>query len=518
MQQRPENVKASDKSLEPIVFWTSVLLIGVFVGLAFHDPKSLGSIFASTQDVFSTNVGWFYILVVNSLVVFCFWLMLSKVSTIRLGGTKAKPQFPRATWFAMLFSAGMGIGLVFWSVAEPVYHYAELPPLFAAGTGGAGAALSPENKAQAALTISMFHWGIHAWAIYAVIALALAYFAYNRGLPLTIRSVFHPILGDRIYGWPGHVIDITAVLATLFGLATSLGLGASQINAGLNRLFDIPKDINVQILLIGAITAIAILSVVSGLERGIRRLSELNMIAAAALMLFVFAVGPTLFLIDASLQNIGYYIQNLPRLATWTEAYTGSSWQHNWTIFYWAWWIAWSPFVGMFIARISYGRTVREFVMAVLLVPTLLTIFWMTVFGGTALHEVIGGSNAIVTEVKSDVSTAIFALLDNYPFAEITSGLAIFVIVVFFVTSSDSGSLVIDTITSGGHPHPPVAQKIFWATTEGVVAAALLLAGGLKALQAGAILTGFPFAIVLLGMCFALAKGLSADHDANSGS
>ncbi len=499
------------KTLEPKVFWTSVLLIVAFVSFAFYDPKALQTAFTSVQTLFTVHAGWFYIIAVNFFVVFCLWLTVSKAGAVRLGGPDAKPQFPRATWVAMLFSAGMGIGLVFWSVAEPVLHFSNPAPIFAAGAGGAGTALSPESKAQAALTTAVFHWGVHAWAIYAVIALALAYFAYNRGLPLTIRSAFYPFLGERIHGWPGHLIDIVAVLATLFGLATSLGLGAAQINAGLSRLLGVPQDVGVQIMLIAGVTAIAVASVVSGLERGVRRLSEVNMAAAALLMACVFVVGPSMFLIDASLQNVGHYLQNLPRLATWTEAYSATSWQHDWTIFYWAWWIAWSPFVGMFIARISYGRTVREFVAAVLLVPTLVTIVWITVFGGTALDGVLNGSSGIEEAARSDVATALFVLLDQFPLAELTSGIAVFVIITFFVTSSDSGSLVIDTITSGGHPHPPLGRKIFWAVTEGVVASALLLAGGLQALQAGSILTGLPFAVILLGMCLALAKALFED-------
>lgn len=511
MQKNRPDLAKRQKAVEPVVFWGSLLIVGLFVSLGFYDPKMLGSAFNVTQSAISVNVGWMYIVSVNFFIVFCLWLMFSKVKDIRLGGAGAKPQFPRITWFAMLYSAGMGIGLVFWSVAEPVYHMTDLPPLFAAGMGGAGAALSPENKAQAALTISIFHWGLHAWAIYAVIGLSLGYFAFNKGLPLTVRSAFYPLLGKRIHGWPGHIIDIVAVVATLFGLATSLGLGASQINAGLAKLAGVPNDITTQILLIIGITLAAIASVVSGLERGIRRLSEINLVAAAGLMLFVFLAGPTEFLIDATVQNFGNYLQSLPRLSTWTEAYTGSTWQHSWTIFYWAWWIAWSPFVGMFIARISYGRTVGEFISAVLIAPTLVTILWMTVFGGTALHEILGGSDSIVTAVKSDLSTALFSLLHEFPFAGLSSALAIFVIVVFFITSSDSGSLVVDTITSGGHSNPPVAQKVFWAATEGVVASALLLAGGLKALQAGSILTGFPFMIVLLVMAYALAKALLED-------
>jgi len=492
---------SKQKTIEPTVFYGSAILIVVFVILSFLYTQELGSTFKAAQSAFSTYAGWLYITGVNLFLVFVIWLMFSRYGEIRLGGAEAKPEFSYKSWLAMLFSAGMGIGLVFWSVAEPMYHFGSPP----AGLNIGG---ESTEAAKAAMTITFFHWGFHAWGIYAIVALALAFFAFNKGLPLTIRSTFYPMLGDKIYGPFGHLIDTLAVLATMFGLATSLGLGVQQINAGLNVVFGIPESTITQVVLIVIITMIATTSVVAGMDKGVRRLSEINMVFAALLMVFVFLAGPTLFILDSLVQNIGSYVQHLTQLSTWTESYEQSKWQHGWTIFYWAWWIAWSPFVGMFIARISKGRTIREFVLGVLLVPTLLTATWLTVFGGSAIYEELFGAGGISKAVNANLATALYELLGRFPMAELTSIIAIFVIVSFFVTSSDSGSLVIDTLTSGGQIDSPVALKVFWASTEGVVAAALLIAGGLNALQAGSVLTGLPFTIVLLLMCWNLQKGL----------
>lgn len=496
-----------DRTIEPTVFWVSSALIVVFVFLSFFYTRELGETFTAVQQAFSTYAGWVYILGVNIFLLFSIWLIFSRFGDIRLGGKGAQPDFTVWGWLAMLFSAGMGIGLVFWSVAEPMYHFATPPQLVEAES---------REAAAMAMAVTFFHWGLHAWGIYAVIALALAFFSFNRGLPLTIRSAFHPLLGDKIHGPVGKLIDILAVLATMFGLATSLGLGAQQVNAGLNRLFGIATTETIQVVIIILITIVAVTSVVLGLDKGIKRLSQINMVAAAVLLLFVLMAGPSLFIIESLLQIIGSYLQHLLRMATWTESYTRTDWQHSWTLFYWAWWIAWSPFVGMFIARISRGRTIREFMLGVLLTPTVLTAIWLTVFGGSALHAQLEGNGQVLAAVNENVATALYALLELFPMGSLFSMLAIFVVVTFFVTSSDSGSLVIDTITSGGHPNPPVRQKIFWASTEGVVASALLMAGGLKALQAGSILTGLPFTFVLLFMCYSLYKGLAEDWAANT--
>ncbi|MFW6082062.1 MAG: BCCT family transporter, partial [Desulfosalsimonas sp.] len=398
-----------------------------------------------------------------------------------------------------LFSAGMGIGLLFYGVAEPMFHYVA-NPLTEAGT---------TEAARKAMDITFLHWGLHPWAIYSLVGLSLAFFAFNKGLPLSIRTAFYPLLGDRIYGWPGNIIDILATVATLFGVATSLGLGVQQVNAGLSHLLGIEQSTTVQVMLIAGITGVATWSVVMGLDKGIRRLSEINIGFAGLLALFVLLVGPTLFVLDGLIENLGYYIQHLPELSTWNETYEQTEWQQGWTIFYWSWWIAWSPFVGMFIARVSYGRTIRQFILGVLLVPTLVTFVWITIFGNTALFVEMFGAGGIAKTVQENIPISLFELLGNFPLSSVTSSLAIVVIITFFVTSSDSGSMVIDIITSGGNPNPPVLSRLFWAITEGAVAAALLLGGGLAALQTATITTGLPFAIILLGMCFALHRGLA---------
>ncbi len=433
---------------------------------------------------------------------------------VRLGGTEAKPDFSYLGWFSMLFAAGMGIGLMFFGVSEPLSHFAssmggtvmengvrtDWAPLGAA----AGDALGAERLAMAA---TIYHWGLHPWAIYAVIALGLALFSFNKGLPLTMRSVFYPLLGERIWGWPGHIIDILAVFATLFGLATSLGFGASQAAAGLNYLFDLPQGTTTQVLLIFGITMIAMLSVVAGLEAGVKRLSEINMTLAILLMLFVIIVGPTLAILTGFFANLAAYFEHLPALSN-PIGREDSNFASGWTAFYWAWWISWSPFVGMFIARVSRGRTVREFMVSVLLIPSAACVLWMTVFGGTAISQFVGG---YTDAADAALPLQLFSMLDVLPLAQITSFIAIILVVVFFVTSSDSGSLVIDTIAAGGKVNAPTPQRVFWCTFEGLIAVALLLGGGLVALQAMAVSTGFPFTIVLLVACVATLKGLATE-------
>ena len=490
--------------IHPTVFWTSAGLIVLFVAFSLFNLEQMSAVFTAVQTAITSSAGWLFVAAVNVYLGIVIYLLFSRYGEIRLGGADARPEFTTWGWFSMLFSAGMGIGLVFWSVAEPVHHFIA-PPW--------GEARTPE-AAQLSMAITFFHWGVHAWALYGLTALGLAYFAFNRGLPLTIRSVFYPLLGERIHGSLGNLIDILAAVATLFGLATSLGLGAQQINAGLDYLFEFGQGSTQQVVLIAGITLLATVSVVLGLDKGIRRLSQLNMIIAPLLLSFVFIVGPTLRLLDALVQNMGAYLTNLPRLSLWTEAYRGTEWQHGWTIFYWAWWIAWAPFVGIFIARISKGRTIREFLLGVLLVPTLMTFVWLTVFGNTALFQELSGQGGVVEAVNDNVATALFKLLDQFPLAAITSALSVVAIAIFFVTSSDSASLVVDIITAGGHPDPPTVQRIFWASMEGIIAAVLLLGGGLKALQTGVVITGLPFALVLLLLGVSLLRGLK--HDSTS--
>jgi choline/glycine/proline betaine transport protein len=456
-------------------------------------------LFSQIQAYIVHSFGWFYLLAVAAFLLFCVGIALSSYGHIKLGPDHSEPEFSYLSWFAMLFSAGMGIGLLFFGVAEPVMHFSN-PPV---GEGNTVAA------AREAMSITFFHWGIHAWAIYAIMGLSLAYFGFRHDLPLTVRSALYPIIGKRIYGPIGHVVDIFAVLGTMFGVATSLGLGVLQVNAGLNYLFDVPEDLTVQIILIAVITLFATGSVVAGLNAGIRRLSELNLFLAVILLLFMLIAGPTLYLLQTLVENTGNYLTEIVDKTFTLYAYEPTDWIGGWTLFYWAWWIAWSPFVGMFIARVSRGRTIREFILGVLFVPVGFTFLWMTFFGNTAiyleLHETLG---VISAGIQDNVPTAIFRLFEHLPLTTVASVLATILVITFFVTSSDSGSLVIDIITSGGDQDPPVWQRIFWATSEGVVAAVLLVAGGLVALQTAAIASALPFTIVMLVVTYGLFKGL----------
>src|SRR5690554_2285202 len=414
------------------VFWTSsfILVLGIVMTLLYQERAE--SAFESIQDTVASNSGWLYILSVNVFLIFCLYLSFSDYGKIRIGGKEAKPEFSTSSWFAMLFSAGMGIGLLFWSIAEPVSHF-QNPPLGDAGT---------VEAAQTAMGVTFLHWGFHAWGIYALVGLALAYFTYSRKLPLTMRSVFYPFFGERIHGWMGDVIDILAVLATTFGLATSLGLGVKQVAAGLSHVFPaIANDITLQVLLILGISAVATVSVVLGIDKGVRFLSEWNMRVAILLLFAIMILGPTVFILGAFIQNTGNYIGNFMEWSFWSEAYSNRDWQGGWTIFYWGWWIAWSPFVGMFIARVSKGRTVREFILGVLIVPSLLTFLWITTFGSTAIREVLAGDPSIATAVSEDISTALFVFFDHFPLAFVLSIIGIILIIGFFVTSADSGSL-----------------------------------------------------------------------------
>lgn len=485
--------------IHPWVFFISAALIILFVAGAILFQNYLGDFFGQMQDGMSKYAGWFFIFTVNIVLVVSLVVLISRFGSIKLGGPDAEPEFSTMGWFSMLFSAGMGIGLLFYGVAEPMFHYTA-NPLTEPGT---------QEAARKAMDITFLHWGLHPWGVYTIVGLSLAFFSFNKNLPLSIRTAFYPIFGEKVYGGIGNTIDIIATVATLFGVATSLGLGVQQVNAGLDHLLGIGQTKTIQVILIACITAIATWSVVNGLDKGIKRLSQINIGLAFLLLIFVFILGPTLFVLNAFLENIGYYLQYLPQLSTWNETYEHSQWQHGWTIFYWAWWIAWSPFVGMFIARVSYGRTIKQFILGVLFVPTLVTFIWITVFGNTALFIEMFGAGGIAKAVQDNIPLSMFVLMENFPLSTVTSALTVFVVIAFFVTSSDSGSMVIDIITSGGNPNPPVLSRLFWAILEGVVAASLLVGGGLIALQTAAITTGLPFAVVLLGMCYALFKGLS---------
>lgn len=498
-----DNIQAMGMDLHNPVFFISAVLIILFVMGTIIFPEQAGELLGGAKTWTINTFDWLFMASGNIFVLFCLALIALPVGKLRLGGKDATPDFSTVSWFAMLFAAGMGIGLMFWSVAEPVAYYTDWygTPLNATPETNAGAKM--------AMGATMFHWGLHPWSIYAVVALSLAFFSYSKGMPLTIRSAFYPIFGDRVWGWVGHVIDTLAVLATIFGLATSLGLGAKQAAGGLHFLFDVPNEINTQIGIIIGVTLVATISVVRGVDGGVKVLSNFNMLLALVLLLFVLFAGPTLKLFGWMGSTFWSYVTNIVPLSNWVGR-DDQSWLHGWTVFYWAWWISWSPFVGMFIARISRGRTVREFLTAVLLVPSLVTIIWMGTFGGAALEQSMHGVGQLAEGI-SGVALTMFQMLEHLPFTGIASFVGIVLVLTFFVTSSDSGSLVIDSITAGGKLDAPVPQRIFWASMEGLIAGALLYGGGkqaLDALQAGAISTGLPFTVVLLLMCVSLYKGL----------
>lgn len=484
------------------VFITSALLIVGFIVFGSLFGELAGEVFSQLQSFITHRFRWLFIILMNVTVVFSLYIALSRYGDIRLGHQTEHPEYSLLSWFGMLFSAGIGIGLLYWGTAEPLYHFMS-PPMGQAET---------IEAAKQAMSISFLHWGIHAWALYCVVALSLAYFHYRRGLPLSIRSVLYPLIGQKIYGKWGHVVDTLAVFGTMFGVVTSLGLGAMQINAGFSNVFGIPNNVPVQLCLIAIITAMATLSVMMGLDKGIKRLSDINIVLTGLLLGFMLLFGPTQFIIDSFIENIGNYASQLIPLGFWSEAYSNTDWQANWTIFYWAWWVSWSPFVGIFVARISRGRTIREFIFGVLFIPMLLLFFWFTTFGGSAVHMELMGNYGLIEAVKADYGSAIFKLIEYYPLTKPLTLVIVVMIMLWFVTSSDSASLVIDMLTAGGDTNPPKIQRLFWALSQGVIAAVLLVAGGLSALQAVAIIAGFPFAIVVFVMMYCLWRGLTRDR------
>lgn len=484
------------------VFIASALLIVGFIIFGSLFGELAGEVFNQLQSFITHRFRWLFIILMNVTVVFSLYIALSRYGDIRLGHQTEHPEYSLLSWFGMLFSAGIGIGLLYWGTAEPLYHFMS-PPMGQAET---------VEAAKQAMSISFLHWGIHAWALYCVVALSLAYFHYRRGLPLSIRSVLYPLIGQKIYGKWGHVVDTLAVFGTMFGVVTSLGLGAMQINAGFSNVFGIPNNVPVQLCLIAIITAMATLSVMMGLDKGIKRLSDINIVLTVLLLGFMLLFGPTQFIIDSFIENIGNYVSQLIPLGFWSEAYSNTDWQANWTIFYWAWWVSWSPFVGIFVARISRGRTIREFIFGVLFIPMLLLFFWFTTFGGSAVHMELMGNYGLIEAVKADYGSAIFKLIEYYPLTKPLTLVIVVMIMLWFVTSSDSASLVIDMLTAGGDTNPPKIQRLFWALSQGVIAAVLLVAGGLSALQAVAIIAGFPFAIVVFVMMYCLWRGLTRDR------
>ncbi|OSP56640.1 BCCT family transporter [Pseudoruegeria sp. SK021] len=498
------------------VFMTSGVTIIVFVLLTLLLPDQSGAVFSWLFDTVTKSFDWLFIGAGDIFVIFCLFLIVSPYGRVRLGGVDATADYSYIGWFSMLFAAGMGIGLMFYGVSEPMSHYSSAMGGITLENGArtdwaplAGAAGNEAEAVRLGMAATIYHWGLHPWAIYAVVGLALALFSFNKGLPLTLRSAFYPIFGERVWGWTGHAIDILAVFATLFGLATSLGLGATQANAGLSELFGVPFSTTTQVVLIMVITGFALISVVRGLDGGVKILSEINMGLAFTLLAFVLIAGPTVAILTGFADNLMAYFEYLPALAV-PFGREDVNFSQGWTSFYWAWWISWSPFVGMFIARVSRGRTVREFVTCVLLIPSLVCVLWMSTFGGTAIHQVLNDGYTAAQEAPLELK--MFKMFDMLPLSSITSLLGIVLVIVFFVTSSDSGSLVIDTITAGGKVDAPVPQRVFWCIFEGTVAIVLLLStGGLASLQSMVISTGLPFTIVLLVMCYAIIRGLATE-------
>jgi len=503
---QPQTTERSPRSkINPPVFYSSAILIFIIVAFAAVFPELADRQLSALQSGIFANASWFYILTVALILMSVAYLGMSRFGDIKLGPDHSEPDFSYVSWFAMLFSAGMGIGLMFFGVAEPVMHYMAPP----SGT--------PESveAAKEALRITFFHWGLHAWSIYAIVALILAFFSYRHGLPLTLRSALYPIIGDKIYGPIGHAVDVFAVIGTVLGVATSLGYGVLQVNAGLNHLFGLPVNETVQVILIVVITGLATLSVVSGLDKGIRILSEINLTLAVLLLVLVGAMGPTVLLLKSFVENTGGYLSEIVNKTFNLYAYEpkSSKWLGGWTLFYWGWWLAWSPFVGMFIARVSRGRTIREFVTGVLFVPAGFTLLWMTFFGNSAIWLIMSqGARDLAETVQSDQTLALFNFLEHFPFSSMLSFIAMAMVVVFFVTSADSGAMVVDTLASGGTDNTPVWQRIFWASMMGVVAIVLLLAGGMKALQTVTIASALPFAVILLASIYGLFKALRIDY------
>ncbi|MEZ9057991.1 BCCT family transporter [Vibrio pelagius] len=502
-----DNVQKWGFDVHNPVFGISAGLIALFlIAILVTDTASAKAALDGVKWQIINSFDWLFIWSGNIFVVFCLALIVSPFGKIRLGGNDATADYSFMSWLAMLFAAGMGIGLMFWSVAEPAAYFTgwyETP---------LGVEPNTPEAARLAMGATMYHWGLHPWAIYGVVALSLAFFTYNKGLPLSIRSIFYPILGDRAWGWAGHLVDILAVLATLFGLATSLGLGAQQAASGIQHVFGIEAGLSLQVIVISVVTLLAVVSVLRGIDGGVKVISNINMLVAFLLLILVGLIGyaVTLGSIPTTLMA---YIENIIPLSN-PHGREDEAWLHGWTVFYWAWWISWSPFVGMFIARVSKGRTVREFITAVLIVPTTVTIIWMSVFGGLAIDQIMNGVGELGTEGLTDISLAMFQMFDVLPLGTLLSIVAVILVLVFFITSSDSGSLVIDSITAGGKVDTPVPQRVFWAFLEGAIAVALLWVGGteaVQALQAGAISTALPFTLILLLMCFSLLMGMRTE-------
>ena len=488
-------------NVNPNVFLSTVGIIALFLAIVIFAPNAFELITKQMNQWITDSFSWFYVLSVAVFLIVLIYIAVSDMGKIKLGPDHSQPEYSNGSWFAMLFTAGMGIGLMFFGVAEPVMHYVNPP------TG------DPQTiqSAQDAMRITFFHWGLHAWAIYALVGLALAYFAFRYNLPLKVRSGLYPIIGQKIYGPMGDAVDTFATIGTVFGVATTLGFGVTQINSGLNYLFGWESNITTQIGLVIFVSILASLSVFLGLDKGIKRLSELNLVLALLLLIFVFLASSTVYILQATIQNAGQYISNLFSMTFNLYAYQSDGWIGGWTIMYWAWWISWSPFVGMFIARVSKGRTIREFIVGVLLIPTGFTLIWMGFMGNAALFSILEqGQVGLISAVQKDSSVALFEFLTHLPFAGITSLIATILIVLFFVTSADSGALVTDYLTAKTE-HSPVWQRLFWTTLMAVLSIILLMVGGLGALQSATMMSALPFTFIMLLLCWGLLKALHLD-------
>lgn len=489
----------------PILAVGSALLVIAFVLFTVIEPNFANTLYSTANSYISSNLGWYYIGLISFFLFFAVWISFSQYGNIRLGKDSDRPEFSNYAWFSMLFSAGIGIGILFWSIAEPIYHLQSNPLI-----------TEPQKNtveaAQVAMRIAIFHWGLHGWGLFAVIGLALAYFSYRKGLPLSIRSSLHPIFGDRIYGPIGHAADLLAVFGTVFGIATSLGLGAQQMNAGLSYLFNVDISTKNQIILIIILSVISTGSVLTGLNKGIKILSEWNMHLTILILGLFIIFGPTVYVLGAFFTNVGDYIANVVQLGFWVDPDPKGQWQGWWTLFYWGWWIAWAPFCGIFIARISKGRTIREFIFGVLIAPTALAAFWISIFGNTAMFVELFGSGGITEAVNADTTMALFKTIESMNAGNLItitiSSLCTLMLVTYFVTSADSATLVICTIVSFGDEHPPAKFRVFWGAAIGAVAAVLLYAGGLKALQTASIVAALPFSFIVLMAAYGLIKSL----------
>ncbi|MFG6657128.1 BCCT family transporter [Scandinavium sp. M-37] len=511
------------KGLNPTVTIVSKILVVSFVLFCAILANKTGKYFEDISNALLYSMKWFYIGLVSAVLFFLLYLMVSRYGHIRLGKDDEKPEFSNTSWVAMLFSGGMGIGLIFWSVAEPMWHYAGNP-------------FSPplsDGSASAAMRITFFHWGLHPWSVFIIVALALSYFAYRKNLPLTLRSILYPLIGDRIYGPIGHLVDILTVAVTAFGISQTLGMGVIQINSGLNQALGVHIGLGVQLLIIVVLCTLAVSSVLSGVGKGIRRLSELNMLLSLLIVMIVLCVGPTRYILNTFLESSGDYIQNIVGLSFWSDTQKDSGWQNSWTAYYWPWWMTWAPFVGMFIARISRGRTIRELIGGALIVPTLITFIWIAVFGGTALKieqdarhqyetstlqkqvtqaETPAFSGGPVLEAtKKDTTRALFALFNSLPYSSLSAVLSILACLLlgtYFITSADSGTLVLCILDAGGHSEPPPFIRILWGIIIAVLAAVLLYAGGLQVMQTASIIAGFPVAIFIMLMTLTLFRSI----------